>query len=186
MEPLEVEFFAEKEEITIIPNFSENKICLISGDFGPFNPSMHTKVPLWLAINLKQRHKCRIEPPAWLSVDELTEKMVAEKASTPFTKMASPHYMEVASLLLNNVAEDMPRADEVRALVKDLWDLRIAKLRKSVHHMITEQETFGKLDNLTRMEINTVRQLLTESLNHTHLLRLHASHHATAPIPDQF
>lgn len=30
MEPLEVEFFAEKEEITIIPNFSENKICLIS------------------------------------------------------------------------------------------------------------------------------------------------------------
>ena len=30
MEPLEVEFFAEKEEVTIIPNFSENKICLIS------------------------------------------------------------------------------------------------------------------------------------------------------------
>lgn len=89
MEPLEEEFFAEKEEITIIPNFSENKICLISvselpcdmmvmlsyvlttqGDFGPFNPSMHTKVPLWLAVNLKQRHKCRIEPPSWLCVGE--------------------------------------------------------------------------------------------------------------------
>lgn len=90
MEPLEVEFFAEKEAVTIIPNFSENKICLISvsvmyfiptevaslcvvhthmqGDFGPFNPSMHTKVPLWLALNLKQRHKCRLEPPSWLSV----------------------------------------------------------------------------------------------------------------------
>jgi GINS complex subunit 2 len=82
---------------------------------------MHTKVPLWLAINLKQRHKCRIEPPAWLSVgeqgyatssiqwfmattDELAEKVIAEKASTPFTKMASPHYMELASLLLNKYA----------------------------------------------------------------------------------
>ena len=30
MEPLELEFLAEKEEIGIIPNFSENKICLIS------------------------------------------------------------------------------------------------------------------------------------------------------------
>jgi GINS complex subunit 2 len=103
-----------------------------------------------------------------------------------------------------SVADDIPRADEVRALVKDLWDLRIAKLRKSVNHMVTEQETYGKvsvamviyipviplhilqLDNLTIMEINTIRQLLTESLNHTHLLRIHASHHATAAIPDQF
>lgn len=48
-------------------------------------------------------------------------------------------------LALCSVAEDIPRADEVRALVKDLWDLRIAKLRKSVDHMITEQETFGKV-----------------------------------------
>lgn len=30
MEPLEVEFFAENEEVTIIPNFSEHKLCLIS------------------------------------------------------------------------------------------------------------------------------------------------------------
>lgn len=44
-----------------------------------------------------------------------------------------------------SVAEDIPRADEVRALVKDLWDSRIAKLRKSVNHMISEQETFGKV-----------------------------------------
>ena len=38
------------------------------GDFGPFNPSMRTEVPIWLAVNLRQRHKCRIEPPDWLSV----------------------------------------------------------------------------------------------------------------------
>ena len=33
----------------------------------------------------------------------------------------------------------------MRALVKDLWDTRIAKLRKSVDHMITQQETYGKV-----------------------------------------
>ncbi len=46
----------------------------LQGDFGPFNPSMHTKVPLWLAINLKQRHKCRIEAPSWLCVGEYVPK----------------------------------------------------------------------------------------------------------------
>lgn len=138
MEPLEVDFFAEKEVITIIPNFSANKICLISvwqrctaiihitnhafcftqGDFGPFNPSMQTQVPLWLALNLKQRQKCRLEAPSWLCVgklvlfnmhawcelrvaDELSQQMSTEKTSSTFTEMASPHYMQVASMLLN-------------------------------------------------------------------------------------
>lgn len=30
MEPLEVEFLAEKEGVFIVPNFSADKICLIS------------------------------------------------------------------------------------------------------------------------------------------------------------
>lgn len=33
MEPAEVEFLAEKEQITIVPNFSENKLYLISVGF---------------------------------------------------------------------------------------------------------------------------------------------------------
>lgn len=177
MEPSEVEFLAEKELVTITPNFSESKICLISGDFGPFNPSMHTRLPLWLAVNLRQRQKCRIEPPEWLNVDTLIEKKVAESESQVFTKMPSPHYMEVAMLLLNNASEDIPRADEVRVLVKDVWDLRLAKLKKSIDIMIAQQETYGKLNNLTLMEINSVRPFLTQALDHMHFLRMHAMQH---------
>ena len=33
----------------------------------------------------------------------------------------------------------------MRALVKDIWDLRLAKLRKSIDVMVTQQETFGKV-----------------------------------------
>ncbi len=33
MEPSEIEFFGEKEDITIVPNFSESKIFLISVSF---------------------------------------------------------------------------------------------------------------------------------------------------------
>lgn len=103
-------------------------------------------------------------------VESLSSINTAEAGSAVFTKMPSPHYMEVAMLLLNKLAlnnhlplgmlclffmpftytqysasEDIPRADEVRALVKDIWDLRLAKLRKSIDQMITQQETYGKV-----------------------------------------
>lgn len=38
------------------------------GDLGPFNPGLPVEVPLWLAINLKQRQKCRLIPPEWMDV----------------------------------------------------------------------------------------------------------------------
>ena len=63
MDPSEIEFIAEKESITVVPNFSQDKIYLIGGDIGPFNPGLPVEIPLWLAVNLKQRQKCRIIPP---------------------------------------------------------------------------------------------------------------------------
>lgn len=171
---------AEKELVTIVPNFSENKLYLISGEFGPFNPSMQTQVPLWLAVNLRQRQKCHIVPPQWLNVDILTEKKSEEAADPVFSEMPSPHYMEVSSLILNNAADDVPRADEVRTLVKDVWDMRQAKLRKGVDQMIAQQESFAKLDHLTLMELNCIRPFLTEALDHLHLLHSHASNYTAS------
>ncbi|ROJ25223.1 DNA replication complex GINS protein PSF2 [Anabarilius grahami] len=72
MDPAEVEFLAEKEMVKIIPNFSLDKIYLIGGDLGPFNPGLPVEVPLWLALNLKQRQKCRIVPPEWMDTDLYT------------------------------------------------------------------------------------------------------------------
>jgi len=43
-------------------------VCLYQGDIGPFNPGLQTEVPLWLAVSLKQRQKCRIVPPDWMDI----------------------------------------------------------------------------------------------------------------------
>lgn len=48
-------------------------------------------------------------------------------------------------LVSSSASEDVPRADEVRALVKDIWDLRVAKLRRSTDIMIAQQESYGKV-----------------------------------------
>nr|XP_020023820.1 DNA replication complex GINS protein PSF2-like isoform X2 [Castor canadensis] len=125
MDAAEVEFLAEKELVTIIPNFSLDKIYLIGGELGPFNPGLPVDVPLWLAINLKQRQKCRLLPPEWMDVgedagpcpaagvpraepllllssQEKLEKMRdRERKEETFTPVPSPYYMELTKLLLN-------------------------------------------------------------------------------------
>eukprot|EP00794_Sanderia_malayensis_P018834 gene18833-20730_t len=179
MDPSEVEFLAEKETVTIQPNFKEKKLFLMSCDIGPFVPGIPTSVPVWVAINLKQRQKCRVSPPNWMTVDKLTEFRDQEKESEEFSKPPSHCYMELSSMLLSNCADDIPYADDIKTLIKDVWDIRIAKLRKSVDQMIAKQETHGQVDNLTVMEINTMRSLLTNSLDQMHNLRCYA-----AQLPD--
>ena len=44
MEAADVEFIAEKLLIKIVPNFTHNKIYLISGDVGPFRPGLPVEV----------------------------------------------------------------------------------------------------------------------------------------------
>nr|XP_032836136.1 DNA replication complex GINS protein PSF2 isoform X1 [Petromyzon marinus] len=145
MDPAEVEFLAEEETVTIIPNFSLDKVYLIGGDLGPFDPGLPVRVPLWLAINLKQRQKCRIQAPEWMSVDRLEQLREEERAAQTFTPMPSPHYMELSKLLLNVAADDVPRADEIRALLRDLWDTRTAKLRLSADGFVSQQASHAQV-----------------------------------------
>lgn len=46
---------------------------------------------------------------------------------------------------LSSAADDIPHADEVRTLIKDIWDLRIAKLRKSIDIMVSQQEVYARV-----------------------------------------
>ena len=90
MDPAEVEFLAEKESVEIVPNFAHPVMHLIQGrqlfilflfyffilspgDVGPFKPGLVVKVPLWLAVNLRQRQRCRLVTPVWMNVERLEE-----------------------------------------------------------------------------------------------------------------
>lgn len=44
-----------------------------------------------------------------------------------------------------SASDDIPHADEVRTLIKDIWDLRIAKLRKSIDIMVSQQEVYARV-----------------------------------------
>ena len=70
--------------------------------------------------------------------------------------------------------QDIPRADEVKVLIKDIWDLRIAKLRSSMNEFIKSDSLHAKVNNLTLLEINTVRNLLTKSLKEVYRMKQYA------------
>ncbi|EPY83239.1 DNA replication complex GINS protein PSF2 isoform 1 [Camelus ferus] len=94
-----------------------------------------------------------------------------ERKEETFTPMPSPYYVELTKLLLNHASDNIPKADEIRTLIKDVWDTRIAKLRVSADRFVRQQESHAKLDNLTLMEINTSGAFLTQALNHMYKLR---------------
>lgn len=81
MDPDEIEFLGDVEFITIIPTFNSSVIHLISGDVGPFRASLPVKVPLWMAVNLKQQQKCKIQAPEWMDIEHLENVKETEKSS---------------------------------------------------------------------------------------------------------
>ncbi|KAK2193796.1 hypothetical protein NP493_5g06013 [Ridgeia piscesae] len=114
-----------------------------------------------------------------MKADALETKKQEETDSKFFTEMPSKHYMEVTQLLLKHAPDNIPRADHIRTLIKDIWDLRTAKLRSSIDTFIKSDATHAKLNYLTLMELNTVRPFLTKALDHIQLLRNNMLHGAT-------
>lgn len=79
--------------------------------------------------------------------------------------MPSEHYMIEAQLILKCAAEDVSHAEEIRTAIKDIIDIRAAKLRTSMDDFMKGDGTYAKLDNLTVFEIHSVRPLLPYSLD---------------------
>ena len=44
-----------------------------------------------------------------------------------------------------SASDNIPKADEIRTLIKDVWDTRIAKLRVSADSFVRQQEAHAKV-----------------------------------------
>ncbi|KAF9517244.1 hypothetical protein BS47DRAFT_550742 [Hydnum rufescens UP504] len=159
--PQELEFIAcNQETIEIIPLFGMDRIRLISGIYGPFVPPAKTRVPLWLATNLKLKMKCRIIPPEWLSVDYLNAKVEEEIAAEEFSELPF-RYAEIAKVLLDTASDNIQQADKVRFLLKELREARQAKARKGLSRI---DFSLVDLPNLCAMEINEIRPYFVKAM----------------------
>jgi GINS complex subunit 2 len=163
-----VEFLAEDEKVTIIPNFRMDSLQFVCGVYGPFIPAIPTEVPLWLAVTLKKLQKCKINPPEWLSIDYLKRVLEGEKQKSQQFETLPFHYIEIASVLLDVASDDMKREDVnvIRALVEDIWTTRATKIRNGLLEVIHAESTKAiLLNDIAAMEFQVLRPLLCEPLN---------------------
>lgn len=143
-----------------------------SGDVGPFKPGLPVSVPLWLAVNLRQRQRCRLVRPGWLEVERLEEVRDMEKEDPLFTEMPASNIFVVTNLILDCAKEDIEKADQVRMVLRDIWDIRQAKLRKSVDGFIQGGFLHSKLNHLQLIELNSVRPLLPHAFDQVNRLNM--------------
>ncbi|CAI7781535.1 unnamed protein product [Closterium sp. NIES-54] len=160
----QIEFIAENELVSIVPNFRADALHLHAGDIGPFRPQIALQVPLWLAIALKKRAKCSIQPPPWLAADRLTEILEAERENEGFQPMPF-HYIEISQLLFSAEKHgvDIPDAYKLRALLQDIRDVRFNKIHQGLKKLSSATNAV-KLVNLSAMEANLVRPFFCTAL----------------------
>lgn len=167
----EVEFLAESQTIEIIPNFTKKSMNLFCGAVGPFEAGISVEVPLWAAIFMKQRQKCRIVPPSWLKLEKLEEIKTSEIENKFFTPMPDIHFMETAQLIIQNAPKDVEDGDKIKTLLQDICDIRFAKLRSSIDLFVRSSQTHAAVNHLTPMEICRIRNFLVSSLNHVQTIQ---------------
>ncbi|KAF9966530.1 DNA replication protein psf2 [Mortierella alpina] len=166
--PLEIEFLAENELIEIAASIdSKQNLELLGGTLPPLKPLQMSKVPLWMAISLKKKQKCNIVVPKWMTIDSLQKSLKDEQEQEVFSALPY-HYMETAQLLLENACDDIPSADAVRTLLKDLREARQSKARKGVEALGL---TYIQMDHIGLMEINEIRPFFTKAFYELQKLR---------------
>ncbi|KAH7640254.1 DNA replication complex GINS protein PSF2-like protein [Dermatophagoides farinae] len=164
------EFIAEDDLIEIVPTFRyDRQLNLITGDFGPFRPSVPVKVPMWLAINLHRQNKCSIISPSWVNnLPRLQDEQ--ENETTRLLPPPDLHWRETLKLLEQEFGRSIQ--------CSDLIERREAILKKSVHELF--REAYEKntmfigdvtLDNATPAELILVKEMIAKGFRRLQELR---------------
>jgi GINS complex subunit 2 len=167
----ENEYLAKEELVTIVSGLGiPDRFEFISGIFGPLEPGVSCDVPIWLALHIRKRSRCKIKIPHWLQVDQLKEVLEEEKTSQGVFQPMPFHYIEIAQMLLTNAWEDFINPDEVKTLVRDVENIRMDRLRVGALDVArtiqrdSEMSPMINLANISALEILAIRGFLMESL----------------------
>ncbi|KAI5188640.1 GINS complex subunit 2 [Nematocida sp. AWRm77] len=127
---------AQTQKVTVTPLVYLDKAEMIEGTFGPFHPMVPAVVPFYVALFLKYALVCVIHPPEWLSVKYLKNAVEQEKELPDEFGEIEMYLFENAEACLTHctILEDI---SEIRILIKELKELRMAKLLKGLEYIDT-------------------------------------------------
>ncbi|GAA5965829.1 hypothetical protein JCM3765_001196 [Sporobolomyces pararoseus] len=149
-------------DLEIVPLAKLDMIHGLDGErvkYGPFNPPQKTSVPLWLALHLKKKRKCRIVAPGWLNTQYLETILKEEQTSQTFSDLPRD-YLEVSKILLDLASDDLNQPDKLRLILKDIREVRQSKIREGLTAI---NSVHLGMPNLSTMEINELKPFFSQS-----------------------
>lgn len=163
--PQQVEFLASDVMVEVLPTVAMGELALLGGRVGPLEPQVPARVPLWLAVHLKKRNRCRMRPPEWLAKAALEKLLERERAlgNEAWASLPSPFFVELAMLMLEHAREAVAESERVRQLVEQVLDARRAKVLAGLAS-VQGPTVVVKLNNLTLGELNLLRPFLAPAL----------------------
>jgi GINS complex subunit 2 len=166
-----LDFTAEEVLVTIIPSISHPTFKLTSYDVGPLESGMPVQVPLWLAVTLRKRGKCKIQIPSWLQKESLELLVKEEKSEHQRMLGILPfQYTEIANLLLTYANEDMDYPEQVASLIQDLVEIRGDRIKLGIASIAETIQSGSSvistnLQNVSSLEVFTIRQFFLGSMD---------------------
>jgi GINS complex subunit 2 len=164
----ESELEAEEDTlVTIVPSFQAPTLQLLRGPVGPFRPQVPLEVPLWMALLLRRRGRCRLKPPTWLAQAALEELLEREReagqrafAQVPF------RYLEIGTQILKHARDDLEDPEGISDKLETLRERRAQKLHSGLRSFDPDSlpSQVPRLDRLSSMEVSLVRRFFTASL----------------------
>ena len=155
----ESDYISENYLIEIIPNFHAEKICLVSGEYGPFKPNKIIKIPLWLAVKYRNNNQCKILIPSTYENSYLNGVLESEKENKTSLFDLPPNFFEISNILFNNAEDDFEDIKKTRCFVADIKTIRQNKINNMLKN-IKNDDLYLKLNGLTSMELEQIRPLL--------------------------
>jgi GINS complex subunit 2 len=166
-----LDFTAEEILVVIIPSFTHPGFDFISYKIGQVDSGLPIEVPLWLAITLRKRGKCKIKIPDWLKVEYLEKLVKVESSEHQRNLGVLPfQFAELANIFIMYAKEDIDQPERVAALIQDLSNIREDRIRLGISS-ISESIRNGSsivstnLQNVSSMEIFSIRQFFLGSLD---------------------
>lgn len=160
----EVAFFAGEQVVTIQATAQLPALQLMDGEIAEISALRQEQVPLWLALWLKRRGKCRIITPDWLEPSTLEATLADERRSPGRFAPLPYHYLEMAYELLNAAEDDLEEPNRIRVALADLEDTRRSKVARGLKS-IDQNVHYIKLPDVSATELNCIRGVATGALN---------------------
>ncbi|KAL7671001.1 hypothetical protein ACOME3_005915 [Neoechinorhynchus agilis] len=128
----EVEFLAENEIVTIIPNVTMEPIELLTiGLVGPFEAGIPIKLPLWAALAMKCTNRCQILPPDYIMPNSIYDLRSIENEKTDqLIQPTNEHFAQIGKLLIKKAPSNLIRPESVNCAIEDILDMRNFKISK--------------------------------------------------------